>query len=86
MTTLPAEVTPEVQELITELDASLERILGIEEKLEEERGVRNVLIGNLRVAGFSLRQIGLLVGFSHGQIKKISDAQGVVAVRGAVRA
>lgn len=85
MATLPTEVTLEVQDCITALDAVLTQLAENQEKADRLRSTRNELIVQLRLNGFSLRQLSLLTGYSHGVIGGISTKADLVAARGAVR-
>jgi hypothetical protein len=82
---LPTDIAPEEQEIIDHLGKAIRDIEKAEINATEARDRRDRYIAELRLAGWSLRLIAELTGYSSAQIKNISDAQGLVSTRGTIR-
>lgn len=85
MANLPEEITAEEQVIIDQLSTTIAKIDEADGVAAAERDTRDGLIAELRLRSWSLRQVALLTGYSAAQIQNISEAQGLVSTRGAVR-
>lgn len=85
MTTLPAEIDPEDQEIVDELVATCNRLTDLDQAIAAERNKRDAQMTKLRLKGWSARQVALLSGYSASGVSKIGALQGLVSTRSMTR-
>lgn len=78
---LPQEIPDEIRMVLGRIVAAQEAMMKAQHWLDTARGDRDHAIAQLRVAGWTVRQIHAFTGLSVAGLDKICKQQGVQSVR-----
>lgn len=81
MAILPEKGSDDEVKLLNDLNAACEAVRAVDRQARACRDVRDALIAELRLRGWSLRQVAEVTHLSSATISQIDGLQGLVSVR-----